>query len=61
MIPLNVFLTEGLKKKYKIEISGEDGGSCERELTPKEYELVSGILNECTGASDYISATIEEI
>ena len=40
------------KKTYIIEISGESGGSCFRELSKSEYELISGILEDCN--SEYV-------
>lgn len=46
------------KKTYIIEISGESGGSCFRELSKSEYELISGILEDCN--SEYVGGTITE-
>ena len=46
------------KKHYIIEISGESGGRCYRDLSKSEYELISGILEECN--SEYVGGSITE-
>lgn len=53
------------KRWYNIYVSGESEGSCRRELTQEEYELIYGIMEDtashyCNG-SIYPVATDDEI
>lgn len=47
------------KKTYYIAIGGEFNGSCLRELSQSEFELISGIFKECNSA--YTGGRIEEV
>ena len=47
------------KKLYEISITGESSGSCTRELTDYEFELIKGIFEETE--SEYCGGEIYEV